>query len=90
MAEEKDQAQLNEPELDDANGGRNWFYPEYEYKDTKYLHLTDGGKIVIEREIYGAFCGGGESTCYKCEKCGQTFGWQLDDEKIQANFATCF
>ena len=90
MAEEKDKTQLDEAKLDDANGGRNWFYPEYEYENTKYIHLTDSGKIVIEREIYGAFCGGGQSTCYKCEKCGQTFGSTLDEETIHANFATCF
>jgi hypothetical protein len=90
MAEEKDKTQLDETKLDDANGGRNWFYPEYTYEDTKYIHLTDSGKIVLETTIHGAFCGGGESTCYMCQKCGQTFGWELDEETIHANFATCF
>lgn len=85
MAEEKNDAQLSDPQLDEANGGRNWIESEYTYKDTDYFHLTDYGRIQIEIEVYGVLAGGGATYRYKCKECGQT--WARDESSVKSNFA---
>ncbi len=85
MADEKNEAQLSDSQLDEANGGRNWIESEYSYASTNYFHLTDYGRIQIETEVYGVLAGGGATRRYKCKECGQT--WAYDESSVRKYFA---
>jgi hypothetical protein len=87
MAEEKNDAQLSDPQLDEANGGRNWFSSEYAYEATNYIHTEDGGKILFVTETLPKLTIGQEyGYSYKCEKCGVE--WFYEENTVKHYFTT--